>query len=527
MTIFRVILSVIVIILSICHEATAVPSESDHLEMSFEVIVNPTADDPLKGCEPLAKFDGKRTDWWISFAKVLPDAEKGWRKSDNEVRCGVGSFDKSSLDFKASSGVPYLIAEFTMVGVPEKSIFIPEKLLRQEITLSRQKLKGFRIDSDPVYDESVEKRTFFHLEQGDVFIPLLIADSMEQETLGIYEIFIKTILKREKAKLNKIYGSILVTSGSEGGELFLGGGAIGSIQAGIEMTFRNIPEGLQELRLHVSNTDIRKVVRVIANRTVLVNFGHPEREEEEPPYRLEPIGKNTQGYEEYLRKSDNAVVVKIPAGEFLMGNKETERSPLEHKVFVSDFMIDKKGVTWRQYKKFAEATGRPLPLQEPYWGIHDNHPAVYVTWEDAKDYCEWSGARLPTEAEREKAARGTDGRKFPWGDEAPDPQRAVFRRNWGKEATAAVGTHPAGVSPYGLEDTGGNVWEWCSDWYDKDYFNVSPYRDPKGPSSGIAHVLRGGSWDSRPDVLSASCRDWGHRGYREGDFGFRCAMDSL
>jgi len=90
-----------------------------------------------------------------------------------------------------------------------------------------------------------------------------------------------------------------------------------------------------------------------------------------------------------------------------------------------------------------------------------------------------------------------------------------------------VGVHPSGASPYGLLDMGGNVWEFVADWYDDKYYEVSPARDPKGPSTGRARVVRGGSWDSRPSVLSCSCRNWGYRGYREGDFGFRCAMDPL
>jgi formylglycine-generating enzyme required for sulfatase activity len=275
-----------------------------------------------------------------------------------------------------------------------------------------------------------------------------------------------------------------------------------------------------------SGQEIRKVVRVEANRTVPVDLSLPDPAGNAVRYRLEPLGKNPQGYEEYRREVDGAVVVKIPGGEFLMGNRETERAPLEHRVYVSDFLMDKTGVTWGQFKKFAASSGIALPLQEPYWGIHDDQPVVYVTWEDGKAYCEWAGGRLPTEAEREKAARGTDDRKYPWGNGEPEPERAVYRRSWGHEATGAVGTHPAGASPYGLQDMGGNVWEWCSDWYDDGYYAVSPYRDPEGPLSGTAHVVRGGSWDSRPTVLSCSCRSWGHRGYRDGDFGFRCVMNA-
>src|SRR5207249_9868290 len=154
------------------------------------------------------------------------------------------------------------------------------------------------------------------------------------------------------------------------------------------------------------------------------------------------VGKNVQGYDEYRRDTDGALVVKVPAGEFLMGNRDTEGTPLEHTVNVSAFLIDKTAVTWGQFKQFARATGASLPPNPPYWGIHDNQPAVFVTWEEGKAYCEWAGGRLPTEAEREKAARGTDRRKYPWGNEEPDPQRAVYRRGWGLVSTDPGGSHP-------------------------------------------------------------------------------------
>jgi formylglycine-generating enzyme required for sulfatase activity len=157
--------------------------------------------------------------------------------------------------------------------------------------------------------------------------------------------------------------------------------------------------------------------------------------------------------------------------------------------------------------------------------VHDDYPVAFVRWDEGKAYCEWAGGRLPTEAEREKATRGTDGRMWPWGTEPPNPDRGVFRRNWGQLGNDAVGIRPAGVSPYGLLDTGGNMWEFCEDWFSPDYFKSSPTNDPPGPKTGRARVVKGGSWDSRPTVLSASSRNFAYTGYREGDFGFRCASN--
>jgi len=221
---------------------------------------------------------------------------------------------------------------------------------------------------------------------------------------------------------------------------------------------------------------------------------------------------------------DGATMIQIPEGEFLMGNLETEGAPLPHTVYVSSFLMDKLPLTVGRFKRFAVATRRPLP-PDPYWGVHDDFPVAFIRWDEAKAYCEWAGGRLPTEAEREKATRGTDGRMWPWGREPPTPERGVFRRNWGQEGNDAVGIRPAGASPCGLLDTGGNMWEFCEDWWDSDYFKSSPQKDPAGPKTGRARVVKGGSWDSRPTVLSASSRNFAYTGYREGDFGFRCASD--
>ncbi len=494
---------------------------------SIQVIVNPFEGSPHTGCEAPAQVETERTEWWVGFAQAKPHPERGWEATGSEVWCGRGSFEKRSSDSKASLGVPYLIARVSTGAALLPSVLTPERVLVLNVSLSVQKLSGFEEGGEPAYQQSELKRSYHFLGNRDAFIPIVVANDPEIESFGIREVLLKVTAGIHADEAAAAYGVVSVLHGVEGAELLLDGGRIGATSAGGETVLRNVPVGQREVRVRDSlGQEIWQAVRVEANRTVLVDLDPPGAALDAGRYRLVSLGVNPQGYQEFRRGSDGAVVVKIPAGEFLMGNKDAERTPLEHRVYVSDFLMDKTAVTWGQLKRFLAATGVPLPPDEPYWGIHDDHPAVYVTWEEARAYCEWAGGRLPTEAEREKAARGTDNRTYPWGDDEPDPQRAVFRHEWGWEATEPVGAHPSGVSPYGLLDMGGNVWEWCSDWYDEGYYAVSPAKDPRGPSSGVAHVVRGGSWDSRPSVLSCSVRNWGYRGYREGDFGFRCAMNS-
>jgi formylglycine-generating enzyme required for sulfatase activity len=503
-------------------------SFGDQLQVSIEVAVNRAEGVSRTPCE----FDGQAQEaaeeWWITFARAQFHLEKRWEAVNSQVGCGAGALPEGLSEGGLEADSTYLIARISTFAGMLPTMLIPERVVVLDVSLSLQKLAGFGTQGNPVYQRSEEKRKYYFLDGGEAFLPLLVADNVEKEGLGVHEVFLRVAAGRVGDETAAAYGVVRVTSGTAEAELLLDGGVVGKIAAGTETELANIPAGLRLVGIRdASGREKWEPVRVEAGRTVLVDLSVPDPQAGRIPYRLEALGKNSQGYEEYRRGSDDAVVVKIPGGEFLMGNTETEGSPLEHRAYVSEFLIDKKGVTWAQYKKYAEVVGISLPPRDPYWGIHDDHPVVFVTWEEAKGYCEWAGARLPTEAEREKAARGTDHRKYPWGNEEAAPDLGVFRSEWGYEATAPVGAHPAGASPYGLLDMGGNVWEWCSDWYDRDYFEVSPYRDPKGPASGTSHVLKGGSWDSRPSVLSCSARNFGHRGYRELDFGFRCAMNAL
>jgi formylglycine-generating enzyme required for sulfatase activity len=213
----------------------------------------------------------------------------------------------------------------------------------------------------------------------------------------------------------------------------------------------------------------------------------------------------------------------------------------QHTAYLDAFWIDKTEVTNAKYQRCVEAGVCQVPTTcdwgEPTYGdvSKAEHPVVCVRWHDAKAYCEWAGARLPTEAEWEKAARGTGGQIHPWGNDfdgsklnscdvnCPHEWRDVSA-NDGYIYTAPVGSYPGGASPYGALDMAGNAWEWVADGYDPGYYNQSPTRNPPGPDSGEKRVLRGGSWYIAG--VRITDRHWFLPWHGNPDVGFRCARDS-
>jgi len=202
-----------------------------------------------------------------------------------------------------------------------------------------------------------------------------------------------------------------------------------------------------------------------------------------------------------------------------------------HSVSVSAFKLDKYEVTNARFQLCVDAGCCDPPRydgsytgREPYYGnaAFGFWPVVFVSWDQAKQYCEGAGKRLPTEAEWEYAARGDDGRLFPWGSNTPDGSLANFGGARDGD-TAQVGSYAAGASPFGVDDMAGNVWEWVADWYDPGYYGASPAADPKGPDSGLAKVARGGSFGSDATTLYSFYRGVYLPEDSYANLGFRCA----
>ncbi len=216
-------------------------------------------------------------------------------------------------------------------------------------------------------------------------------------------------------------------------------------------------------------------------------------------------------------------MVQVPAGWFLMGQNEGPRSNQpQRRVYLDAFTIDKTEVTKEAFGSFVDANG----YQASGWHEEDvenqaDEPVVGVLWRDADAYCRWAGKRLPTEAEWEKTARDTDGRRYPWGNQWR-PDRANIAES-GHGDVIAVGSYPTGASPYGALDMAGNAAEWVADYFAFGYYHHAPAHNPPGPDRVMDHVLRGGSWASPREHAQTYFRDSSHSARPNVRVGFRCA----
>jgi formylglycine-generating enzyme required for sulfatase activity len=242
-------------------------------------------------------------------------------------------------------------------------------------------------------------------------------------------------------------------------------------------------------------------------------------------------------------------LVFVPAGEFVMGEDAAHDAEAwdnevpRRTVFLDAYWIGKYPVTVAQFAEFLRATTHPAdqtPRQtipagfssqsiDSNLGNKHDHPVTNISWREAVAFCEWASrithrsVGLPSEAQWEKAARGPDGRVYPWGPDAPDRSRCNFGNHVGD--TTPVGTYcPQGESPYHCADMVGNAWEWCADWYDRNYYKQAPLRNPPGPAEGRARVLRGGAWWDEAWVMRCAFRSWLNPDFVDVAPGFRVVV---
>jgi formylglycine-generating enzyme required for sulfatase activity len=311
--------------------------------------------------------------------------------------------------------------------------------------------------------------------------------------------------------------------------------------------------------------------RLLAWFPLLAIAGACAAREPAPSIAAEPLPPaDTAAAEPARSNATPAGMVHIPEGDFFMGcnravdNACSGQETPGHRLWLDAYSIDVNEVTVADYATcvkagacsdhhlngfepegapYQDSRGFPVPGAAPTvpdwptcnWGKagREDHPINCVSWNHANTYCAWAGKRLPTEAEWEKAARGTDGRKYPWGNEDATCDFTVTHdyghaKGCDKKSSWPVGSHPRGASPYGAMDMAGNVWEWVSDWYDPEYLHHQPAKNPQGPSTGTMKAGKGGCWGSgNPWNLRPSSRMGYRPEYRSNHrLGFRCARST-
>jgi formylglycine-generating enzyme required for sulfatase activity len=353
-------------------------------------------------------------------------------------------------------------------------------------------------------------------------------------------------------------GSLAISSTVTGAEVWLDNKKIGETRPGRTLMASDVPPGMHRLR--ASKDGYRhwaREVEVKANQAGEVSVD------------IEPLAPAKTS-----KSDDGALMVLVPSGQFWMGSdaaevehakeecprstsrtvewckQRFERELGRHRVTLDAFYIDQFEVTNALFERFVRATGHRTAAERegdgivwrrrndrwasekvrgaawrtpngPGSSIQADHPVVQVSWHDADAYCRWAGKRLPTEAEWEKAARGTAGWRYPWGDAWTSGSRV--NGNSATFSTQPVGTFPDDVSPYKVRDLAGNVIEWVSDWFDSTYYTHSPERNPRGPESGTTRVWRGGAFHSAPIFFRAASRGGDEPMLRVNLIGFRCA----
>lgn len=519
-----VLCGILLVLLSVPACQSGAPPGRPVVALELEVKANRLDGCTDCGCRARGALELRgREKWWFAFGLVAPSEGGGWTAVGAPIHCGPGTFNRVSAAFHESVGVPAVILDMSATVATADEGWFDLKTSDRIRTIT-----GFDQRRNPSYSVSKRHRTLSFDGSEEMVLPVYLADGAGREAFRADEVLLNLRANVLYRAPTISYGSISVSADVPGAEVHIDGGLTGRVAEGRPIVIENISAGAHTVLVRdFAGRSAERRVEVKSGEITRVALDVLELKSAAASNSLVTISANPQGYDEYWRTGDGAMMVRIPAGEFLMGSdkpRAPEDEKPQHRVTLSEFLIDKTEVTWRQYRKFAEATGRTIG-RVPVWGTPDHYPASFILYEEAQAFCEWTGSRLPTEAEWEKAARGTDGRYYPWGD-TWDPTRCNSISG-GMHQPEPVGSYGSCLSPYGVLDMTGSMWEWCADRYADDYYSRSPSHDPAGAETGHRYVMRGGAWMSQPNWLRTTYRFKASPTSRNSDHGFRCARSPV
>jgi formylglycine-generating enzyme required for sulfatase activity len=503
------------------HPVTHQPSgRAEAVWARLELVENSAEGTAYDRCQIEATLQkGQGAHWRLFYGEARSDPASGWSAIRSSSGCRASGTEPATKAWLLT-GSPYFLVDVTL---GQASVAGTEILLGA--SFSTQKLTGFGADGAPTYETTTEERTVRVPDEDSAVVPILVASAKETDQFQVRELLLKFRARPAGGGSQGEWGEVAVTADVPRAEIYLDGGYVGRTSADGPMVLTAVRTGEREVVVRdASGREARTVARVGKGRRTAIALTLFKAAAASAD-GLRPLGPNPQGGEEFWRDKDGAIVVRVPGGEFQMGSPETEGDESErprHAVRVDGFLMDKTEVTWGQYKRFQSASGTQL-AKAPIWGTPESFPASGIPWEQARAYCEWVGGRLPTEAEWERAARGDDGRMYPWGNTF-EPWRCNTR-DGGPHAPSPVASYPDCFSAQGVLDLAGSFAEWCSDWYKSGYDPKGPSENPRGPETGSARSVRGGNWMSSSFAVRNASRLGVEPGWSGPMQGFRCVQD--
>lgn len=501
--------------------ARASPAAAPPIWVRVELVENTAEGPAYDRCQIEAALGrGQTARWRLFYGEARADSNFGWSAIRSSSGCAQAALEHAATTW-ALRGSPHFLVD---VALGPASVSGREVLI--EAAFSVQRLTGFAQGGAPTYETRTEKRTLRVPEGTSAVVPILVASEKEIDEFRVRELLLKFRANALASRPPLEYGEMAVAADVPRAEIFLDGGFVGWTSSDGPVVLSAVRVGEREVIVQdASGRQARTVARVGKGRrtSLLLTL---MKGSSASPNGLRPLGRNPQGGEEFWGEKDEAIVVRIPGGEFQMGSPEGEGDPSErprHIVRVKGFLMDKTEVTWGQYRRFLTASSSQPPPKSPVWGMPEAFPASSITWDEARAFCAWTGGRLPTEAEWERAARGDDARQYPWGNTF-DPWRCNTR-DGGPHAPTPAAEYPDCVGPYGVLDLTGSVSEWCSDWYEEAYYAKSPAENPTGPETGSRRVSRGGTWMSASQSSRVTSRLGVDPPWHGPMQGFRCAQD--